>query len=272
MNELTIKEYYAIRRKIDKKDAERSRNFVRRVQMNGTADDLDWLRITLNQYRKNINKLREEALQNFAKSCQIDDSAWQGCIERFKAIIRSKKQNMRVFLNPLDAHLFPIDARLNIEKRLREKGISSGQVQLACGSGDEFFYGVTSSIDGCSMGCLTLNVDAWKNADFTKKDFACTCMVAELIEPLSILTQLVGYFWPFMIQTPALRYNIIKLQNRARVLSVLRISVRNAQNAYLAKKYALSMATSYFSPKDYAFISAVEWRWQALECIEESLF
>jgi hypothetical protein len=266
MNELTIREYYAACRGIDKAHAEESRNFRRKMMMSGTQKDLVTFKKKLKEYKEHINIVRKEVLRDFKESCQIDDRAWRKCVRSGILIALLNQQNMlaNTVTMPIDAE-FPKSAYVRIAKRLKERKISPNRVQFACSVDSAFFYGVTPSTHEHHIGCLTISVDAWKKASSTKKHFVSMCMVEELIEPLSIITQLIGERWPFLMASPELRYNIIKLQNKARVLSVLRVSVKNAKNASLAKKYALSMVNSYFSPNDYAFISAVEWYWRVLE-------
>jgi len=269
MNELTIREYYAACRGIDKAHAEESRNFRRKMMSRGTEKDLEIFKKKLKRYKEYINKTRKEILRDFRDSCQIDNRAWQKCVKTGIVIMLLNKQNTLANCGTMtiDAK-FPTDAYLKIEKRLKKRQIPPGRVSFACSNNSDFLYGVTPSIDEQSVGCLTINVDAWKKADSPQKNFACMCMVEELIELLSIITQLIGDRWPFMMASSELRYNILTLQNRARVLSVLRASVKSAKIASLAKKYALSIATSYFSPADYAFISAVEWWWREVKCLE----
>lgn len=266
MNEPTIREYYAACRGIDKAHAEESRNFRRKMMSSGTQNDLEIFKKKLKRYKEDINKMRKEILRDFRDSCQIDNREWQKCVKTGIVIMLLNKQNTLANCGTMtiDAK-FPTDAYLRIEKRLKKRQIPPSRVSFACSNNSDFLYGVTPSIDEQGVGCLTINVDAWKKADSPQKNFACMCMVEELIELLSIITQLIGDRWPFVMTSSELRYNILALQNRARVLSVLRASVKSAKIASLAKKYALSIATSYFSPADYAFISAVEWRWREFE-------
>ncbi len=249
--------YYKACREIDERHADEARNRFSKM-MNEPIDNLSILRQELEEYEVRIGVLREKAIGNFKK--YVKDDVWKVCMHKCDDIQKLNKNisEKSSAFNHIDKN-FPKDAYYKIKSELLKQDVFLNRVKLISHEGN-FLYGVTARSSQCGNGYLIINKDLWKNTRGDMKDFVCICMAQELTEKLSILVQLVGVFWPGMIKKPKLRNRIESMQNKARVLGMFSACIKNEENASLIKKYALH-TTSYVSPKEYGFISAVQWRW-----------
>jgi hypothetical protein len=260
------KDYYKACREIDQMHAGEAKNRFMRVRTNGTIeDDLRALKREIEAHAQCIDKVREEIIQGFKKYAKkyVNDGQWDDCMERLYEIQKSNKNFSNKSLNAF-GHIdknFPKDACGKIKKELIKQNAVLNGIRLLESPDGNFSYGVVTRVSGNSGKYLIINTNAWREFDEDMKDFVCVSMVGELNEKLSLFVQLIGLFWPAVINKPELRDEIAYMQNKARVFGIFSVCIKSAEGASLIKKYALH-TTTYVSPNDYRLISAVEWRWR----------
>jgi len=279
-----LKNFYVTCNTIDKKCQEKYRNVRRRILFQeDNADvfvrELHTLEKELREFKKGIDEKRKKTLEDFKEHYKIDDRHWNIYLKRVESIHKYNKKRKNCSLhNVVHDKNFPYDAFKMIKAELHKYGIKLRHVHLLCVTKSPFYYGVRVPMEKGIIvknnrisitsrkrqsGCLMLNVDEWKKCEWDKKVFICISMVAEFVEKLSIMSKTLRFFWSRGAQFSDKNLDhkdLITLQNRARVLSLLSASLMSEKTACVVKKYAVQVVNSHFTSEDYNFLGEVEWR------------
>jgi hypothetical protein len=265
------RKYYAACREVDVVAARHIRNTMGRIRIfsadKNTAmltNDISLLTCELGLSKQHVEEKREQVLQEFKNYYEINDEYWKWIRYTTHQLYSLNEKNKSKFY-PNQAHdkEVPESATLLLWKELTVRGINPSRVDFSSALRDPFLYGVKV---GSKKSVIVVNPLRWNQASAQLKKFACVCAVEELVEELSVLPIVLRYCWTSVVK-PEMRQNsngIKRLREKTRIVSMYSACLRSKETALLMKKYIDNVFNPSITSDDYAFISAVAWRWKVL--------